>query len=305
MKMKKPIDLQTVIIALLLVALCVTIYQIAELKEDVQTLKMESRSRFSDLCSQISGISDEMEELLTEQVSILSDAEYVMGQFDPETMTCGINFTIVPKLLTEDMAVTVTLGNESAELVREGNTFRGTLMLGLFLTEENHPMVGITSDGQTRTEVMEELWIEELWRKVLPSLNASMNYYCTQTDKALTVNGRVELFFDPVVAASNVSFTKFEYVTLHDGQELSREDVSADVLALQDLGNGVYRGDFDRTYDSKPGQTLEVYVEATDSLGYIHRYLLIHLFEEDGDAAQEVWFGEQIYDSEGNLLSRE
>lgn len=305
MKPKKPINLQTVIIVLLLVALCVAIYQIAELKENVQALKMESQSQFSALRDQISGIYANVDGLLREQGSLLSGTDFVMGEPDLEALTCGVEFTIVPKELTDDMTVTVIFGDASAELTREGDSFRGTLELGMFLPEGGHPMVSLTSDGTTRTQMLEDIWLEELWREVLPGVNAQLNHSYAKTNDTLTVNGRLSIYFDPIVVASGAYFESFELVTLVNGAETAREDISEEAFALAELGNGIYSMDFNRTWDTAEGDQIEVYLSARDSLGYEHRTGVFFWYTDDGAVAEAVIDGEVIYDAEGNRLSRE
>lgn len=303
MKPKKPIDLQTVLIVLLLVALCVCAYQIAELKGEVQSLKSQTQSQYSDLSYQISSMYGNVDALLKEQGSLLTGAEYAMGELDPESMTCGVEFTIVPKELTDDMTLTVLFGDASVELTREGDRFRGTLELGLFLPEEGNPMVSISSGGTTRTEVLEDVWLDELWHRALPHVNTRFNYSSIKTEDTLTVSGDLSIYFDPIVVSTGASFESFQLVTLIDGEETLREDISAEVLALKELGSGAYSMDFNRTYETAEGKQIEVYLSARDSLGYEHRTGVFFWYSEDGAEAESIIDGEVIYDGSGNRLS--
>ena len=98
----------------------------------------------------------------------------------------------------------------------------------------------------------------------------------------------------------NVSFEKFVLVTELNGKEINREDISQDVLNYQNYPHGVYfRHDYQMECEAVEGDDLSIYLEATDSLGYLHRMLIHHWKEQNGAMAEAVDASEYIYDPNG------
>ena len=58
-----------------------------------------------------------------------------------------------------------------------------------------------------------------------------------------------------------------------------------------------------QSYDVETGDTLKIYIEAEDSLGYIHKRVAYYWSQNDSGAVADVYYhGEAIYDKDGNML---
>ena len=67
---------------------------------------------------------------------------------------------------------------------------------------------------------------------------------------------------------------------LQNGTEINREDITSEVLNYQTYPHGVYwRDEYKMECEAKEGDDVRIYLEATDSLGYLHR-MLIHQWRE-------------------------
>ena len=83
-------------------------------------------------------------------------------------------------------------------------------------------------------------------------------------------------------------------------KEINREDISQDVLNYQNYPHGVYfRHDYQMECEAVEGDDLSIYLEATDSLGYLHRMLIHHWKEQNGAMAEAVDASEYIYAPDG------
>ena len=107
----------------------------------------------------------------------------------------------------------------------------------------------------------------------------------------------------PAVQTPDVTFESFILVTELNGKEISNEDITSEVLNYEAYPNGVYWYD---TYQMEcaavEGDELCIYLEATDSLGYLHRMLLHHWKVSNGATAEAVDGSEYIYSPDGTRI---
>ena len=118
-----------------------------------------------------------------------------------------------------------------------------------------------------------------------------------------TLNGHVDIICSPVEDTPDVKFEKFVLVTDLNGKEINREDITEEVLNYEAYPHGVYwRSEYKMECKAVEGDELGIYLEATDSLGYLHRMLLHHWKVLDGATAEAVDGSEYIYDPNGNQI---
>ena len=92
-------------------------------------------------------------------------------------------------------------------------------------------------------------------------------------------------------------------VTELNGKQINKEDITSDVLNYEAYPNGVYWYDeYNMECEAVEGDELGIYLEAADSLGYLHRMLLHHWKVLDGATAEAVDGSEYIYDPNGNQI---
>ena len=201
------------------------------------------------------------------------------------------------------MKVQVSINGRNIELSRTGNTFTGTIPVDIYNIGELMLLTIDTAAG-TQTQYLSEIQVEYLWAERIPSL-----YYCdisgnaTFADGKYTQNGHIDINCSPVADTPDVKFESFVLVTELNGKEISREDISQDVLNYQTYPHGVYwRDEYKMECAAKESDELGIYLEATDSLGYLHRMLLHHWKVLDGATAEAVDGSEYIYDPNGNQI---
>ena len=300
---KKKSNFRAITIVLLAIALLFCLNRIAGLEAQVSSLENSLNDQYRSLMKNISDIYDNVDEKLEQQASLLSGAEYEYGELNADWHTVDVKISVVPKIITDDMTVQVRCANVEAELTRKDDAFIGLLPVALFTEDEQILMTITTADG-VQTEYLDDVYIGYIWSEYLPSL-----YHCditgsgTFADGKYSLDGTLAVDCSPVEHTPNVTFTKFELVTELNDRETVREDITEDVLHYPTYPEGVYfRDEYKREYEAAEGDSLAIYLEATDSMGYVHR-MLVHYWKQQGGAYAETAYGSEfIYDSERNLL---
>lgn len=124
--------------------------------------------------------------------------------------------------------------------------------------------------------------------------------YHTFTEGKYTLDASIDINCSSSDDTPNVRFEKFVLVTELNGDEANREDISNDVLNFQNYPQDVYfRDKYQMECEAKEGDELAIYLEATDSLGYMHKMLPHHRKEENGAMSEAVDASEYIFDPNG------
>ena len=301
--MEKKIKSLQACIVILIIALCVCVYKINVLESRVSRLDFLVENQYDRIMSDVNAIYQNVDEKLREEASLLSLVEAEYGEFDLENHTIDVKVKLVPKLISEDMKVQVSINGRNIELSRTGNTFTGTIPVDIYNMGELMLLTIDTAAG-TQTQYLNEIQVEYLLAERIPSL-----YYCdisgdeTFEDGKYILNGQLDINCSPVEDTPDVKFKKFVLVTELSGKEINREDITEDVLNYESYPYGVYwRSEYNMGCEAVEGDELGIYLEATDSLGYLHRMLLHHWKVLDGATAEAVDGSEYIYDPNGNQI---
>ena len=288
------------ILAALVIALTISFVQIGLLNERIDQLQNGIHNQHQQFMNQIESIYTNVDRQLKEEASLLSgvDAEY--GEISIEDHTIDVTVKLVPKLISENMKVQVSIDGRSTDLSRDGSAFSGTIAVDIYNVGEQILMT-IKTDSGTQTQFLSEIRTEYLWEGKIPSL-----YHCdisgngTFTEGKYTLNGTIDINCSPIEYTPDIKFEKFVLVTEQNGTEINREDITSEVLNYQTYPHGVYwRDEYKMECEAKEGDDVRIYLEATDSLGYLHRMLIHHWKEQNGAMAEAVDASEYIYDPNG------
>lgn len=288
------------IVAALVIALTISFVQIGLLNERIDQLQNGIHNQHQQFMNQIESIYTNVDRQLKEEASLLSgvDAEY--GEISIEDHTIDVTVKLVPKLISENMKVQVSIDGRSTDLSRDGSAFSGTIAVDIYNVGEQMLMT-IKTDSGTQTQFLSEIRTEYLWEGKIPSL-----YHCdisgngTFTEGKYTLNGTIDINCSPIEYTPDIKFEKFVLVTEQNGTEINREDITSEVLNYQTYPHGVYwRDEYKMECEAKEGDDVRIYLEATDSLGYLHRMLIHHWKEQNGAMAEAVDGTEYIFDPNG------
>ena len=300
---KKQFNWKTFIIALMAILLAFSLYKIATLSDEIDHLKSRNSNLTGDiqvLREEINSIYDNVDKQLKKQASLISGVDFSIGNPSADMKTVELSLMVVPKSISDDMQVSVTVDGNTALLERNGNGFTGTIDVGLFVDYNQWPLLSIVSAGETKTEYLENVDISYMFSRHLPSLYADMSGGSGKfSDGTLSVDLGFTVETKPASQNAPVTFNSFTLVEEVNGKEINRQDITDEVRKSGESYNTQYVKNFKVTY----GDKLKVYVIAEDSLGYIHKTLAHYWLErEDGSQAETVFGGEMIYDKDGNLL---
>ena len=303
MNEKKKINLLTILVIVLGIALCFAFVKINDLELRIRNLQGYMNSSVSMLENSMNSIYNNVDQQLKEEASLLSGVEVEYGEINLEDHTIDVTMKLVPKLISDDMRITVSINGRSTELIKNGNAFSGTIPVDIYSVGE-YLLMNIETAAGIQTQFLPEVQTEYLWEGRIPSL-----YYCdlsgtgTLGEGKYTLTGMLDINCSAVEQTPNVTFEKFVLVTELNGKEINREDISQDVLNYQTYPHGVYfRDDYTMECEAVEGDELSIYLEATDSLGYLHRMLIHHWKEQNGAMAEAVDASEYIYAPDGTPI---
>lgn len=300
---KKQFNWKTFIIVLMAVLLAFSLYKIATLSDEINHLKSRNSNLTGDiqiLREEINSIYDNVDKQLKKQASLISGVDFSIGNPSDDMKTVELSLTVVPKSISDDMQVSITVDGNTVPLARNGNGFTGAIDVGLFVDYNQWPLLSITSAGETKTEYLENVDVSYLFSRHLPSLYADMSGGSGKfSDGTLSVDLGFTVETKPASQNAPITFTSFTLIEEVNGKEINRQDITDEVRKSGESYNTQYVKNFKVSY----GDKLKVYVIAEDSLGYIHKTLAHYWLErEDGSQTETVFGGEMIYDKDGNLL---
>ena len=300
MNEKQKTNLQELTIGIMAAALVFSFARIGRLENKIDQMENSLNSQYHMLTTQVESIYTSVDQKLKEEASLLSSVTAEHGELNVEDHTIDVTVSLVPKLISDDMKVQLSINGCTTELSRNGSTFTGMIPVNIYNKDEYLLMTIETAAG-TQTQFLPEVQTVYLWEGRIPSL-----YHCEisgergLSEGKYVLNGELDINCSPVEDTPNVRFQKFVLVTELNGKEINREDISQDVLNYQTYPHGVFfRHDYQMECEAAEGDELGIYLEATDSLGYLHRRLIHHWKQQNGNVAEAVDASEYIYAPDG------
>ena len=298
---KKSSKLRKIITCLVVVLLVFSLVQNAALNDKIENLSSANsrlNSEINLIRNDINSIYSNVDKQLKEQASLISGFDYSIGNPDKDMKTVPLILEVVPKMITDEIKLSVAVADVTSQLTRKGSAFSGKINVGLFEAYEQYPLLTIESTDGIKTEYLEDINISYLFTDYLPSLDAHMNMDWTRTSNG-TLRVSSILSIQSFVKSSDVNFTSFSFVEELNGKEIGREDITSDVLKA---GNE-YSKDYNKSFEVTDEFELRIYIEAVDSLGYIHKKLADCIMQSQMDAMIESIMDDvTIYDTDGNML---
>lgn len=300
---KKSSKWQKIITCVIVGLLVFSSVQIVVLRDQIENLKsVNSRlnSELNQINSNINSIYTNVDKKLKEQASLLSGVNYSIGEINENNKTVSVSLKVVPKTLTNDMKISVKIGNETTELTRNGNEFTAKINVGLFISYDEYPLLTIKSSEGIQTEYLEDVDLSYQFQKYFPTLEARVQgSSTTYRDSSAHVNSTYNIDIQKYGNDSEVTFTKITLVETLNGEEIGREDITDKVAGA----DGSYSAKYVKDIDISDDYDLRIYVVAENSLGYTHEVLAGCWMEDTMESMKEVLLdNEIIYDKDGNIL---
>ena len=274
-----------------------------QLNRELDRLRNDLHNQHQTLMNQVESIYRNVDEMLQEEASLLSNVTAEYGELNLDDHTLDLSVTLVPKLISEDMKIQISINGRSTELVKNGSHFSGTIPVNIYNLDEQLLMTIDTATG-TQTQYLTDVRTEYLWEGRLPSL-----YHCDisgtggLSEGKYSLKGELDINCSPVEETPNVRFEKFILITELNDKEINREDLTEDILGYETYPHGVYfRHDYAMECEAVEGDLLAIYLEATDTLGYVHKRLVYSWKEQNGAIAEALDASEYIYAPDGSPI---
>ena len=299
---RKEINWKMIIAVAMIGLLVFILYQIAVLKDDIDNLKYRNSTlsaQVQTLRDEIHSVYDNVDDKLKKQASLGAGVDFQIGDISDDMKSVELALKVVPKLVSDDMEVAVSVDGKTVPLTRNGSEFTGSVAVGLFVDYNQWPLLSIKSADGTKTEYLDSVDVSYLFARHLPSLYADMSASSTLKNGKLQVDAGFSVESKPASNNSPITFVSFTLIEEINGEEVSRSDITEEV---RKSGNS-YNTRYVKSFEMSQEDELKIYVIAEDNLGYIHK-TLAHFWiqSEDGSVAEAVFGGEWIYDKDGNLL---
>ena len=297
---KKSSKLIKIISCLIIGLLVFSLLQIVTLNDKIDnlsTLNSRLSSEIQSLKNDINSIYSNVDEKMKEQVSLISGVDYSIGKPNESMTTAPLSLTVVPKIITDDMRLSVTIDDVTAPLEKSGNKFKGTINVDLFMGYGLRILLTIESSESTQTEYLDDIDVSYLFSDYMPTLDADMSSSSRRSNNTLHITSNLSINIKN--KDSDVKFTSFAIVEELNGEEIGREDITAEVFEAGDD----YNGDYSKSFEVSDEYELRIYVIAEDSLGYIYKNLADCWMESQMDAMVETVMDDvTISDKDGNVL---
>lgn len=299
---KKKFDWKAAAIVIMAVFLIACLSKINEVSTTISVLNhviTGYRDQVKNLEDKIEAIYDNVDEQLKKETSLVSGVDFEIGDISEDMKSVDLTLTVVPKVVTDDIDVSITVDGKTATLTKSGSGFTGTVDVGLFVDYNQWPLLSIRSAEGTKTEYLDSIDVSYLFSRHLPSLYADMSASSTLKNGKLQVDAGLSIESKPANSNSPITFVSFTLIEEINGEEISRTDITEDVHKSANSYNTHYVKSFEMSKEDE----LNIYVIAEDTLGYIHKTLTHFWFQsEDGPAAEAAPSIEMIFDKDGNLL---
>lgn len=303
MENNNKINWKAIVNLAMIVILVVCLVKLNNLTDEVNNLQSQLsywQSDVSDIRSDISSIYNNVDEHLKKEASLISYVNYELGKLDSSSHNALIQIKVVPKNITEDIRLSVSIGEELVEFTRTGNEYSGTISTNIFMDYGTHPMLHIQSSNEIKTELLESVELSNLHYNYLPVLESDIWGSSNFRNGTLNVDGNVIIDCKPSSANCDIKTVKAELITKLNGKEIDRRDITSKLV------DDYCDFSFEEKYKVSNGEELSMYVEIEDSAGYIHRsseYFWLEKEGATGHTTEEVHTS-GIYDKEGNLLNK-
>ncbi|HWP80608.1 MAG TPA: hypothetical protein VN446_08205 [Candidatus Acidoferrum sp.] len=287
----------TALFALLVMMQLYSLIKIGALERQLENLNYEVSSVETHLSGQLSDIYENAEQKLQQQASLILRASAQLGEPDADTLTVPVTFTVAPKTVTEDTAVSLDFDGETLPLEKFGLEYRATK--NIEISQSISPTVVIETGGEKHVEAHAGLALANLREAIFPELFARISVQSSYSSNTYKQSGSLEIDYKP--SQANIGFTDITYVVRVDGNPVKETPVFTGGSGL----GGTFRPHVDEQYSLEDGQVLTGHVVAVDSLGFIHEYQVLH-FTAGADAQREPYSKlEKITGPNGQIIYRD
>jgi len=285
--------------------LVVCLVKITWMENDIQNLRNTVNNNHSILQNSIANISSNVRYEMEQANNILSDSGWDIGNLNVESKTATINCYVVPKEYNPQKTAAILICNEKEfPMILENGRYTAEITIPVF----EHSVINnvqFSEEGTIRTQQLN--WGINPRYDMVPAAYINYSGERRQNYKGESItrsySGWIEIDFE------HKGFTKInndaEIVYLINGKEEWRYNP-----VLEEQYNDEYIShciaEIKHSFEIKRGDTIEMYVQFTDSNGW--KYLCVLEDATIGEKGNPIHNREHyqseadIYDADGNLI---
>lgn len=282
-----------IVSVVLAAALILSIIRVNDLSEQITELQKQQKSTGELLQLGMQDIYNKIDDIIKEQSNIILSYDCKIGDIKEGERTVPVKIAVTPKKYTEDTIVEIKLGSVSLKTVKNANgEFCAEYEADIFDSVQS-ANVYVTNNGETSVQTV-NFEITDIYEKILPSFEVNFSGSSTYASFGgkLTVNGTAE------VLSQNTSYGKLgdncKMIISVNGEEKSSKTYESK--------DGKLTAEINESYVIGKNDVLQIWFEAEDSLGYIHRVFAYGYIHSDDDSVLTMTKTQYIFDADGNQL---
>lgn len=258
-----------------------TLSMLSNISENVCDTQINMNNTINSLRSEITDLKEQLEE----QNSVFVEFMYEYGEVDTENHTVELKFECIPKTAGEDTAIVLTLGNESAELKKDSDgRYKGTGDFSIFFPYCSNLLASITTNDVTTFYDISDGFSGTLFSDFIGLYCAELHLDGVKYDvNEFTVTGVYEDW-------AKGDFYNQKLIFCVNGEDVKEIEINGDMF---EINESVPINDYN--------DIIDIYVEATDKYGYIHRQMILNQVIYSGESMEEYI----VMDKNRNILYRE
>lgn len=244
--------------------------------------------------------------VIEQKESLIIDTDTSYGNIDTEKHTIDYSVRVLPRTITQDLKISLSVGDINYKLKKNGNYYEVTIPLYLFLSgvEEDSSFLMIEMNDETHIERFDSMVVNSLYDYCIATFypNGSNSHRFSGNKLIVDYTVDINIYKNSFLSLDEIAdYTKIDMVTELNGKEIEREDKTNEILENQ---HHVLGGNFSgkKTYENfdKEKNRLHIYFEAVDELGYIHKHSFLYIAPDDKYGKDDQYYN--VYDQEGNAL---
>ena len=287
-------DMRTALSATIIVILLVNIFslnaQIDNLNDEIVDLNNKMDRNMYLLNQNVNDANSKLDEFINDN-KLISSFNFNVKDTNPDDIMAEIDFELSLKTFSENTEVSIVINNNVAKLTKNtAGKYTGNFSMNMF-EEINNVSALITEDNTTTRENIYNIDLECLWKYVLPSMDVICNPDYEYEKDTIHLQ-----FVDGGYIYMNTTDNYFTDAYV----EILIDNVSVKKISINPSKNiSDYTVNLDESFKTEPDSTVEIYVIATDNLGYTHKTLT---FSCDESSQTALFDYEEIFDNTGKKV---
>ena len=280
-----------ILVIILIIFQIVLISKVNNLQRQIEGTNVGMNNLSSRIANDMNAIYSNVNEMLRQKASLIESAVAEIGKVDTDEFTVPITFTLTPKEVSENTAISLDFDGELFPMDKNDTTFVTTVSRNIF--GGAMPKIVIDENGVKKITQDDQINIPSIKERVFPIMFPRLAGSAKFDGKTYRRKGNLSA--DIKEAPSEIEFRGIRLVI-----EVDNKVISDEIIPKEMFFHDGY--EIDEKIPLSNGQTCIMKIIATDSIGFEHHYTGDR-WDAGSNHQREPWFGdEQIYSPDGSLI---